>query len=242
MDILNTKIKNILTEKNTKIKPENIKKDVNILGITGTYEGERKSFPPDWSQIGYEDTPQGIIEGFNYAEEIKDNWDSSITNLSRKFYNNDLLKFMPMVDTSKAINALNMFFNCSYLMAIPLLNISNINNTNSMFYGCSSLIEIPHFDVSNATTCSSMFQGCSNLKTVPNLNISKAINVTNMFFNCNNLSNESLNNIMGICISATSYTGTKTLKQIGLSSTQATTCQTLSNYQAFLDAGWTTGY
>ena len=36
MDILNTKIKSILTEKNTKIKPENIKKDVNILGITGT--------------------------------------------------------------------------------------------------------------------------------------------------------------------------------------------------------------
>ena len=36
MDILNTKIKNILTEKNTKIKPENIKKDINILGVTGT--------------------------------------------------------------------------------------------------------------------------------------------------------------------------------------------------------------
>lgn len=39
MDILNTKIKNILTEKNTKILPANIKKDINILGITGTYEG-----------------------------------------------------------------------------------------------------------------------------------------------------------------------------------------------------------
>lgn len=37
MDILNTKIKNILTEKNTKIIPGNIKKDVNILGVTGTY-------------------------------------------------------------------------------------------------------------------------------------------------------------------------------------------------------------
>lgn len=40
MDILNTKIKSILTEKNTKILPENIKKDVNILGVLGTYEGE----------------------------------------------------------------------------------------------------------------------------------------------------------------------------------------------------------
>lgn len=40
MDILNTKIKSILTEKNTKILPENIKAGVNILGILGTYEGE----------------------------------------------------------------------------------------------------------------------------------------------------------------------------------------------------------
>lgn len=39
MDILNTKIKSILTEKNTKILPENIKAGINILGIIGTYEG-----------------------------------------------------------------------------------------------------------------------------------------------------------------------------------------------------------
>ncbi len=39
MDILNTKIKSILTEKNTKILPENIKVGVNILGINGNYTG-----------------------------------------------------------------------------------------------------------------------------------------------------------------------------------------------------------
>ena len=38
MDILNTKIKSILTEKNTKIIPSNIKKDINILGIIGNLE------------------------------------------------------------------------------------------------------------------------------------------------------------------------------------------------------------
>ena len=40
MDILNTKINNILTEKTLKVRPENIKAGVNILGILGTYEGE----------------------------------------------------------------------------------------------------------------------------------------------------------------------------------------------------------
>ena len=41
-------------------------------------------YPPDWSEIGYEDTPQVIIDGFNYAKNIKDNWDSSITNMRRE--------------------------------------------------------------------------------------------------------------------------------------------------------------
>jgi len=36
MDILNTKIKQILTEKSTKIKPENIKSGINILGVQGS--------------------------------------------------------------------------------------------------------------------------------------------------------------------------------------------------------------
>lgn len=43
MDILNTKIKNILTEKTNKIRPENIKSGVNIFGIGGTYTGGGKN-------------------------------------------------------------------------------------------------------------------------------------------------------------------------------------------------------
>lgn len=53
MDILNTKIKNILTEKNTKIRPENIKSGVNILGINGNVtalNGETKTVTPTTSQ------------------------------------------------------------------------------------------------------------------------------------------------------------------------------------------------
>ena len=37
-------------------------------------------------------------------------------------------------------------------------------------------------------------------------------------------------------------TSNKTLKYIGLTEEQATICQSLSNYQAFTNAGWTTGY
>ena len=39
MDALNTKIKNIKTEKALKVRPENIKSGVSVFGITGTFEG-----------------------------------------------------------------------------------------------------------------------------------------------------------------------------------------------------------
>jgi len=56
MDILNTKIKSILTEKNTKILPENIKVGVNILGVLGTYEGGGSIVEKDVNFFDYDGT------------------------------------------------------------------------------------------------------------------------------------------------------------------------------------------
>ena len=55
------------------------------------------------------------------------------------------------------------------------------------------------------------------------------------------LTNDSLNNILEMCKNSV-MSSNKTLKYIGLSSTQATTCTTLSNWAACESAGWTTGY
>ena len=100
----------------------------------------------------------------------------------------------------------------------PLLDTSNVTNMNQMFFECTSLKSIPLLDTSNVTAMNYMFRSCTSL------------------------SNESLNNVLAMCTNATSYTGTKTLKYIGINTTQATTCQSLSNYSAFTAAGWTTGY
>ena len=150
----------------------------------------------DWTAIGYTEEPSSITDGYNYAKEIYDNWDNTITNMRYKYqYDKDLV-FMPLVDTS------------------------NVTRTDYTFTGCVRLQEIPILDLSNVTVMSSMFNSCTGL------------------------SNVAVNNILKMCINATSYTGTKTLVHLGFNSSYypKTIIEGLSNYQDFLDAGWTIGY
>ena len=125
---------------------------------------------------------------------------------------------------------------------IPLLDTSSVTNMDNMFQDCKNLIEVSSLNTSNVTTMHYMFKDCTSLTTISQLDTSNVTNMSAMFSNCTSLSNESLNNVLAMCTNATSYTGTKTLKYIGINATQATTCQSLSNYSAFTAAGWTTGY
>jgi surface protein len=153
------------------------------------------------------------------------------------------LTSVPLLDTSSTTNMSGMFWNCSNLESVPLFNTSNVTSMSQMFMQCYKLSSIPLFYTSNVTGMESMFPYCSYLVSVPVLDTHNVISMNMMFSSCPRLSNESLNNILTMCANVSSnYVGTKTLKGIGLSSTQADTCQTLSNYQAFIAAGWTTGY
>ena len=56
---------------------------------------------------------------------------------------------------------------------------------------------------------------------------------------CPNLSNDSLNNVLQMC---SDMNCTYNLSYIGLTEDQANICMNLSNYQNFINAGWTSGY
>jgi len=197
----------------------NIKKDVNILGVTGTYEG---SGGLDWSAIGYSSAPKSVTDGYNYAKEIYDNW-QNVSSLSSKFLSDISLIYMPLVDTSNATSMSNMFMYCTNLTDVPLLDTSICASFAGMFSNCTNLKNIPIFNTTSATNTASL---------------------SSVFTNCTNLSTQSLDNILQMCIGATSYTGTKTLAKLGFVSTNypATTIQALPHYQDFIDAGWTIGY
>lgn len=167
---------------------------------------------------------------------------SSTTKTIGMFKDCNNLVTIPLLDTSNVTDTSVMFQNCSNLINVPLLDISKAAEVTSMFYNCTKLKVIPLLDTSNATNMINMFGDCSSLTEIPQLNTSKATRIDRIVSGCTNLSDESLNNILAMCTNATNVTSNKTLKNIGLTSDQATKCTTLSNYSAFTSAGWTTGY
>lgn len=114
---------------------------------------------------------------------------------------------------------------------------------NFIFQDFKNLKKAPNIIMNEGTAnhMNGMFQNCEKLEDVPVYDTQYISQMSNMFQNCNSLTNNALNNILQMCINAT-YANTKTLKYIGLSSSQATTCQSLSNWDAFVEAGWTSGY
>lgn len=161
---------------------------------------------------------------------------------------NNLIQELPLLDMTNVTSMNSFFMNCLNLTTISLTNTGNINSMQNTFQNCTSLLEVSQFDTHSVINMQNLFNGCSALTTIPILNTEQVANRTgfmNTFAGCNNLSDTSLNNILQMCINATEYNKTsynKTLANLGLSSAQATTCQGLSNWDAFVTAGWTTGY
>lgn len=200
----------------------------------------------DWSAIGYESTPQSIVDYYNYALEIKNNW-QNVANLKDKFRDDKIIAVMPLVDTSNATTMENIFYNCSNLIEVPILNTENVTNLSYAFNACSSLTRIPLLNTNKVTVMKNVFYGCANLHDIPVLDTSKIVtgpNFKNAFFGCISMTDTSLDNVLQMCINATSYTGTKTLAYLGFSSNyySANKISSMPHYQDFLTAGWTIGY
>ena len=168
---------------------------------------------------------------------------SSATDMDYMFDNCTNLQTVSLLDTSNVTSMSGTFSNCTNLQTIPLLNTSKVTQMSSTFSNCTNLQTVPLLDTSSVTRMGGMFQGCSNLTSIPLLDTSSASNMSGTFSNCPLLSDDSLNNILQMCINAVNISSKyKTLKYVGLSSEQATKCTTLSNWNACTTAGWTTGY
>jgi hypothetical protein len=169
----------------------------------------------------------------------------SVVPNGMKFKGTNLSNFPPM-DFSQATNIQDMFgetvgdFPENYT-----INSTNVTNMYGLFYKNTKLTTAPNIDMSNATEIGGLFNFDSALVNVPAYYSPKATNMNGLFINggASSLSDESLNNIMAWCISAVRLPEyQRTLKFLGIYQQKAEICQTLSNWDAFVAAGWSTGY
>lgn len=167
------------------------------------------------------------------------------TSLAYTFKDSPELVSIPLIDTSSVTNMEGMCSNCPKLTSIALLNTSSVTSMEGMFKGCSILETIPQFNTASVTNMRQMFINCYNITTIPLLNTALVTNFGGMFQSAgSHLTTASLDNILQMCINATSYSGTKNLSTLGFESRNiaSATIQALPHYQDFLDAGWTIGY
>ena len=105
-------------------------------------------------------------------------------------------------NTYMTTNMVNMFFNCNNLTNVPNFDTSNVTNMVNMFSNCYSLTEVPNFDTGKVINMSRMFYCCFNLIDVPQFNTSETNDMLRTFISCNNLSNESIQNIINMCLNS----------------------------------------
>ena len=211
---LEENLKNIQGILDLNLIPENIKKDIEILGVVGTLEtGGSNNFV--------------ITDDLKFSTSKFSTFPSSLIN----------------ADWSQLSDASSMFESCEYLTIVPSLNTSNVTRMEGTFINCTSLTTISQLDTSNVMGMGYMFSGCNSLTTIPILNTSNVTEMSDMFLDCSELTDTSLDNILSMCINATNIDmSERTLQYIGLSEEQAETCTTLSNWQTAESAGWSTGY
>ncbi|MBO7695279.1 MAG: BspA family leucine-rich repeat surface protein [Methanobrevibacter sp.] len=161
-----------------------------LLGKKSSSSGGGGGGGLNWSQIGYNDAPQSIINGYNYAKNIYDNWDATQTNLSSKYYQDYLIEYFPLVDTSKVTNVTSMFSGCSKLSYVPALTLS-VSSFQELFYNCYALdyVDTSNWNTSNTTNFYRLFANCRGLTEIDmsNINAPNLTDIRQMFDGCTNL-------------------------------------------------------
>lgn len=141
-------------------------------------------------------------------------WSNHLTTLSDIEFSN-INNFAYAFDQCSNINTLlNIkFFNInnrySWLDKSSLTNVSNIKfkniNVESFFQANKNLILATQLDLTNSIqTIKQIFDGCINLIEVSFLNVSEITEngLVYSFRNCNNLSNNSIQNIVNMCLNS----------------------------------------
>lgn len=200
------------------------------------------------------DSDQGTNNrAYQYIKEVPNIDLSNSTTTRNLFYNcRNLEKIDGISNSSNITSCQRMFYYCKKLKEVLSFNTSNVTSMASMFNGCEELEIAPQFNTSNVLYFDDMFYDCHKLKHIPLYDTSSATSLNGMFALYSStlqgpylLDDESLDNILQMCINAVNYTNNKSLWAVGIRSEKhiaKSRIQALPHYQDFINAGWTIGY
>lgn len=168
---------------------EKIKKDEVICGVTGTYEGGGGGL--NWNAIGFSSTPETITTGYNYAKDMYDNWDSSVTSIPSQYRDSrGQILVIPALDMSNITSLSSALAYQQHLIEIGPITVSNKCTSLERFcyydYGLKK-IDFTNIDLSNVTGFSQTFYNCSSLEILKNLknkSVNKLQTTQGMFYAC----------------------------------------------------------
>lgn len=190
-----------------------------------------------------------INYGLMYCSNLKKitNFDfSNVTGTAYLFYNCSALETIEInAPKSTVYNA--MFAGCSLLKDLKLTLGTTATDCRSVFEGCAKLTEVPYLETSKATTMAYFCNGCSSLVTLPEYDTSSvsAAGLGDFIKNCRNLSDESLDNMLKMCLKSKVLTNAaaswRQLSSVGFTAAQLDRCLEMDSYKACLAAGWSRG-
>ena len=161
----------------TNIVAGNIKKDVTILGVTGTLE-----------QGGAED----LTEELTAQDTALTNLESAVDKLPEP--KPDRLQWK--CDNIKSLSSEFSGYTGTDLDEVLVgLDTSQVASMNNMCNNCTKITTIPPLDTRNVTDFGNAFNRCLNLTTISLLNVIKATNLYSMLSSCVKLTNLTLKNI-----------------------------------------------
>lgn len=149
----------------------------------------------DFSVIGYDSVPVPLNSGIEYAKQIKDTWNDSITSVS-KYDGDKQLYFFPIVNTANVTSMSYMFQNTN-LLVVPDLNTSKCEHLIGTFKGCGSLLyaDLSNWTLSKVLSVNSMFDGCARVSTIILPKGLRPKYAESMFYNCNALTQVNIKDI-----------------------------------------------
>lgn len=162
-------VKQVTSDVDANIQPENIKQNMSILGVVGTYTGSQQDYFSTLNATGTTSVP-GIIKSIISVPE----------------------NVVITVGTYQ-------FVKCINLASVPKLDYSNLTDCTWMFYDCSNLTDISNFrNLNKITNANAIFGNCSKI-TSADLTTWNGTNITNyvgLFTNCAKLVNVDLSGLV----------------------------------------------